>query len=54
MKFEYVLMGKFQTDKLNRFGLYRRMSGCNYNVSEAQVLESEKKQNHEHIKIKFC
>ena len=44
MKFEYVLMGKFQTDKLeNRFGLYRRMSGCNYNVSVAQVLESEKK-----------
>ncbi len=42
--FEYVLLGKFQSDPLEeRFGLYRRMSGCNYNVSVNQVLESEKK-----------
>ena len=44
MEFNYVLLGKFQTDNLeNRCGLYRIMSGCNYNVSVSQVLESEKK-----------
>ena len=38
------MLGKFQTDQLeNRFGIYRRMSGCNYNVSVTQILESEKK-----------
>ena len=42
--FKYILLGKFQTDNLERrFGFYRRMSGCNYNVSVTQVLESEKK-----------
>ena len=44
LEFEYVLLSKFQTDPLEkRFGLYRRMSGCNYNVSISQVMESEKK-----------
>ena len=42
--FEYVLLGKFQTDPLEaRFGEYRQLSGGNYNVSVPQVLESEKK-----------
>lgn len=42
--FQYVLLGKFQTDNLEyRFSQYRKMSGTNYNVSVAQVLESEKK-----------
>ena len=40
----YVLLGKFQTDKLEfHFGLYRQMSGANYNVSVTQIMESEKK-----------
>ena len=43
LEYSYILLGKFQTDQLeNRFGLYRRMSGCNYNVSVSQILESEK------------
>ena len=42
--FRYVLLGKFQTDKLEgRFGQYRKMSGANYNVAVAQVMESERK-----------
>ena len=42
--FDYILLGKFQTDPLEaRFGQYRQMSGGNYNVSVTQVLESEKK-----------
>lgn len=41
---KYVLLGKFQTDNLElRFGLYRRMSGTNYNISVTQIMESEKK-----------
>ena len=41
---KYILLGKFQTDKLeSRFGVYRQMSGGNYNVSVEQVLESENK-----------
>lgn len=41
---KYILPGKFQTDNLERrFGRYRNLSGCNYNVSFYQVLESEKK-----------
>ncbi|KAJ4446704.1 hypothetical protein ANN_13401 [Periplaneta americana] len=44
LKWKYVLLGKFQTDKLEgRFGQYRQMSGGNYNVSAEQVLESERK-----------
>ena len=40
----YVLLGKFQTDDLEfRFGQYRQMSGANYNVSVAEIMESEKK-----------
>ena len=43
-KLEYVLPGCFQTDELEaRFGAYRRLSGCNYNVSVAEILQSEKK-----------
>ena len=42
--FQYVLLGKFQTDMLEfRFGQYRQMSGANYNVSVAQIIESERK-----------
>lgn len=42
--FQYVLLGKFQTDNLEyRFSQYRKMSGTNYNVSVAQVMEYEKK-----------
>lgn len=44
LKWKYVLLGKFQTDKLEaRFGQYRQLSGCNYNVSLQQIRESEKK-----------
>jgi hypothetical protein len=40
----YILPGKFQTDNLEkRFGRYRNLSGCNYNVSYCQISESEKK-----------
>lgn len=42
--FEYVLLGKFQTDCLeDRFGKYRQLSGGNYHVSIRQIYESEKK-----------
>ena len=42
--FEYVMLGKFQTDPLEaRFGKYRQLSGSNYNVTVTQVLENEKK-----------
>ena len=41
---KYILLGKFQTDKLEcRFGIYRQMSGGNFSVSVEQVLESENK-----------
>ena len=41
---DYVLTGKFQTDQLeSRFGHYRQLSGSNYLVSVADVLQSEKK-----------
>jgi hypothetical protein len=40
----YVLCGKFQTDNLERrVGKYRRLSGCNYNVSFQEILEYETK-----------
>ena len=43
-KFNYVLLGKFQTDNLEaRFGQYRMLSGSNYLVSVNEVLQSEKK-----------
>lgn len=41
---EYVLPGKFQSDEIEkRFSMYRQMSGGNYNVSVAQIIDSEKK-----------
>ena len=40
---KYILRGKFQTDQLEaRFGKYRQLAGCNYNVSVRQVFECEK------------
>jgi hypothetical protein len=43
---KYVLLGKFQTNKLEgRFGKYRQMSGSHFHVSITQILESEKKIN---------
>ena len=48
LKVQYVLPGKFQTDCLEkRFSLYRQLSGCNYQVSVQQVLESETKHSTE-------
>jgi hypothetical protein len=41
---KYILAGKFSTDNLEkRFGLYRSLSGCNYNVSYDDILGAEKK-----------
>lgn len=43
-KLSYILTAKLQTDSLeSRFGAYRRLSGCTYNVSVEQILESERK-----------
>ena len=39
-----ILLGKFQTDNLeSRFVQYRQLSGCNYLVSVAEVMQSERK-----------
>ncbi|KAG0412551.1 hypothetical protein HPB47_010310 [Ixodes persulcatus] len=44
LNFEYVLLGKFQTDSLeDRFGFHRRLSGTNYHISVQQIFESETK-----------
>lgn len=44
LNLKYVLTGKLQTDQLEaRFGKYRRLAGCNYNISVRQVFECEKK-----------
>lgn len=44
LKPQYLLLGKFQTDPLEkRFGCYRQMSGSNYHISLQELLESEKK-----------
>lgn len=44
LSFDYILLGKVQTDNLERrLGLYRQLCGANYHVSVAQVLEAEKK-----------
>ncbi|XP_077489630.1 uncharacterized protein LOC144100615 [Amblyomma americanum] len=44
LNFEYVLLGKFQTDSLeSRFGRYRRLAGSNYHISVQQIFESETK-----------
>ena len=41
---DYILLGKFQTDNLeSRCGQYRHLSGCNYLVSVAEVMQSERK-----------
>ena len=41
---QFVLLGKFQTDKLEaRFGQYRMLSGSNYLLSVNKVLQSSKK-----------
>ena len=41
---DYILLGKFQTYNLeSRFGQYRQLSGCNYLVSVAEVMQSERK-----------
>ena len=42
-KFSYVLTSFVQNDPIeHHFGVYRQMSGSNYNVSVCQVLESER------------
>ena len=47
--FSYVLTGFLQNDSLEKhFGVYRLMSGCQYNISFCQILESERR-----IKIGF-
>ena len=44
LSFQYVLLGKFQTDCLEyRFAQYRRMSGTTFHVSVREIIESEKK-----------
>lgn len=44
LHFDYVLLGKFQTDSLEeRFGKYRQLSGAQYHISIRQVYESERK-----------
>ena len=44
LKWDFVLLGKFQTDDLeSRFGQYRQLCGGNTLVSVNQVLEGEKK-----------
>lgn len=44
LNFTYVLLGSFQTDDLEeRFGKFRKMSGCNYHISVKQIIESERK-----------
>lgn len=42
--FDYILLGKFQTDQLERrFGKYRTLAGNGYQKSMTEILESEKK-----------
>ena len=46
----YILPGKFTTEKLEkRFGKYRLLGGCNYNVSFDDILNAEKKIRPKHI-----
>lgn len=41
---KYILPGKFTTENLEkRFGLYRLLAGCNYNVSLDDICSGEKK-----------
>ncbi|VEN41670.1 unnamed protein product [Callosobruchus maculatus] len=47
---KYILPGKFTSENLEkRFGIYRVLSGCNYNVSLDDVLAAEKKIRVKHI-----
>ncbi|CAG4970430.1 unnamed protein product [Parnassius apollo] len=47
---KYILLGKFQSDCIEkRFGQYRFLSGCNYNVSCTQIIEAEKKIRLRHL-----
>lgn len=42
--FQYILLGNFQTDKLeDRFGQQSQMTRANHNVSAVQLLQSENK-----------
>ena len=42
--FSYVLTGFLQNDSREKhFGVYRLMSGCDYNISMCQILESERR-----------
>ena len=42
--FDYFLTGQAQSDDIEkRFGLYRKLSGTNFFISERQLLEGEKK-----------
>lgn len=44
LNLNYILPGKFQTDNLeSRFGLYRQLSGSQYNISIRQLFEAESK-----------
>lgn len=50
LNFEYILPGKLQTDNLEaRFGRYRRLAGCNHNISVSQLYECENK-----IRLESC
>lgn len=47
---DYVLPGKFTTEDLEkRFGIYRSLCGCNYNVSYDDILSAEKKIRVRHL-----
>ena len=42
--FKYLLTSRIQYDPLeHHFGLYRQMSGSNYQISYCQILESERR-----------
>ena len=42
--FAYILSSRLQNDPLeHRFGVYRQMSGTQYNISVLQILESERR-----------
>lgn len=46
----YILPGKFTTERLEkRFGKYRSLCGCNYNVSFDDVINAEKKIRLKHV-----
>ncbi|XP_042913759.1 uncharacterized protein [Parasteatoda tepidariorum] len=44
LNFKYIMPGKFHTDDLeSRFGCYRQLAGCQYNISTRQLFECEAK-----------